>query len=667
MKGSESRKNLINDMKKTIIQVPKGIRFISAWKEFDNLLPHDQPYILDKKIPGCGYTEWCITSGFDVILCSPRVILLENKHEQHMDDVFYYRSGQEIEVDKDLTKPAKDDNTNGEGIPYMNLRDSLLLYCKERSQLGKPRKILVTYDSYYLIRNILEGIGEFWKFRTVVDEMQSIFVDSRFKSDSEIKFLGSIKGIGDLCFVSATPMIEKYLDMIEDFNRLPYYELDWETLDPGRLSTPIIVTKNSRSVAASSQEIIKKYKEGRFDIRYMMDENGNIRTIQSTEAVIYINSVNNIISIVKKNELRPEEVNILCARTEENRKKIRRKLGAGYIIGSVPLRGEPRKMFTFCTRTVYLGADFYSNNAETYIISDANLDTLAVDITLDLPQILGRQRLKENPWSNEATLYYKTLSMGKGISKEMYDEKIAQKEEATKSLIKYCLMPSPKFDKEILMGKLMSAVKYENYKNDYFTIKIDSSGDKIPILNKLVLISEQRAYDIQQIDFKDRFSVFSAIDNQLGTNNEEFRDVMKEYEEQPTLLKKLKFLVTLHNDGLFNDGIKNQLAERHFKEYIDILGWDRIISTGENITRLERELKDRVRTRPIKEDIISTFKVGEIYTRNDIKETLKIIYKQDNYNGTPKATDLKKWFIVEEKLKKINGKATGVMKIMGLK
>ena len=78
-------------------------------------------------------------------------------------------------------------------------------------------------------------------------------------------------------------------------------------------------------------------------------------------------------------------------------------------------------MFTLCTRTVYLGADFYSTNARTFIFSDANVDSLTVDITIDLPQILGRQRLEENPWKNRAELYYKTLDSKKALTQEDFD------------------------------------------------------------------------------------------------------------------------------------------------------------------------------------------------------------------------------------------------------
>ena len=58
------------------IFVPKGVRYISEWKDFK--LP-EQPEIIDKQIPGCGFTQWCLTNNENVILCSPRKMLLENK------------------------------------------------------------------------------------------------------------------------------------------------------------------------------------------------------------------------------------------------------------------------------------------------------------------------------------------------------------------------------------------------------------------------------------------------------------------------------------------------------------------------------------------------------------------------------------------------------------
>ena len=90
-------------MNKTIINVPAGIRFISDWKEFS--LP-ENPCIVNKQITGCGFTEWCIRNNKNVILCSPRKILLENKEKQHQGEVLYVRNELDkvADIDKDLNK-----------------------------------------------------------------------------------------------------------------------------------------------------------------------------------------------------------------------------------------------------------------------------------------------------------------------------------------------------------------------------------------------------------------------------------------------------------------------------------------------------------------------------------------------------------------------------------
>lgn len=88
-------------------------------------------------------------------------------------------------------------------------------------------------------------------------------------------------------------------------------------------------------------------------------------------------------------------------------------------------------MFTFCTRTVYLGADFYSLCARSFIFSDSNSDCLAVDISEDLPQILGRQRLFDNPWKNNAVFFYRVTADYKDMTGKDFQEKINNKRKVT--------------------------------------------------------------------------------------------------------------------------------------------------------------------------------------------------------------------------------------------
>ena len=52
------------------IIVPSGIRYISDWNEFRfNNFP--EKCIINKQLPGCGFTEYCIRSNENIILCSP--------------------------------------------------------------------------------------------------------------------------------------------------------------------------------------------------------------------------------------------------------------------------------------------------------------------------------------------------------------------------------------------------------------------------------------------------------------------------------------------------------------------------------------------------------------------------------------------------------------------
>ena len=94
-------------MDKHKIIVPRGVRYLNEWKEFS--LP-EQPTIIDKQITGCGFTEFCLCNNQNVILVSPRKILLENKEEQHKGYVFYATTGLEKNVDfeKDLNSIFKE-------------------------------------------------------------------------------------------------------------------------------------------------------------------------------------------------------------------------------------------------------------------------------------------------------------------------------------------------------------------------------------------------------------------------------------------------------------------------------------------------------------------------------------------------------------------------------
>lgn len=91
--------------------VPENVKFLINWNGFE--LPKG---ILNKGVTGCGATSVAIEDEHKTIICSPRINLILNKHEQYAGTLAVYGKVTENEIKNYL------------------------------EQTDKP-KILVTYDS----------------------------------------------------------------------------------------------------------------------------------------------------------------------------------------------------------------------------------------------------------------------------------------------------------------------------------------------------------------------------------------------------------------------------------------------------------------------------------------------------------------------------------------
>ena len=643
--------------------VPRGIRFISELGTDFRFYKFPVKCIINKQLPGCGFTEYCLRGPENVILCSPRKMLLKNKKDQHKDSVYLVVNEleKELTVDKDLSKIDKTRSqvfmdtlkevVHGKDTVYNRLMNEIKDYLNERKYLGdKPAKILVTYDSYRIVKDILESLGIFQSFYTIIDEFQTILHDSKFKSNTELDFLYHLHQSHSALFVSATPMLEEYLNMLDEFDGLPYINMDWASQDPTRVLKPSLKVLTMKSVGTKLPEIIQSYKSENFESAVRMI-NGYPTKIVSDEAVFYVNSVNHITSIIKKCDLQPEEVNILCSDTPENLKRIQKKLGKRFTIGKVPLKGVKPKMFTFCTRTVYLGADFYSTCARSFIFSDSNIDSLAVDISEDLPQILGRQRLFKNPWKNEAIFYYRSTCDYRKISQEEFDKEIERKKRSTNNLLSAfsTALDDAKYD---LAKTYQKNTKSYNYKDDYIAVNEHRGGTLIPVLNNLVLVNEIRAFRIQQIDYKDRFTVFSTIHNTLSSDdiiNQKVSEFLREYQKLGTFKSKLKYLCEYGFSDEVAGIVLDQIGEHdNIKSYYISLGSQKLRALGYDKYKIEKELGIVTFSYELLESsIYSEFKVGDKLTLSSIKDRLDYLYKSISYTATPKATDLEKFFEIK--------------------
>ena len=654
------------------IIVPKGIEYIGDWEGYD-LKNYPFPHILNKVLTGCGYTEYCIKNDQPLVLTSPRLFLLENKANQHTNpfEVFYVNNTVEKSVDFEMDvseekerAERKDKWSEEEKFERIEkLKREIREYTYVCATKHIAPKILVTYDSF---RHVKDALGDLINnYQVVVDEFQSIFIDARFKSDTEIELLHQLNGLEKVCYVSATPMLDKYLDMLPEFCDLPYYELDWKSEDPDRVIKPKLDIKFVRSLNEEAKAIIHSYQEGKFDSR--LKEDGGV--IESKEAVIFMNSVSSICQAIRSNKLHLENCNILCAQTDANDEKVRKAFNDVLkketeelkthpkvpketpVIGKIPTKGQPHKMFTFCTRTVYLGADFYSTNARTFIFSDSNIDCLSVDISMDLEQILGRQRLKENPWKNNAKMFVKTTNKKHKTTQEEFNKRIEEKKKKSENLLSV-YQRTEGSEMHDLAENYQIVAKVQHYKNNYVAVNTHAGKDLVPVFNNLMMVSEMRTFEVQQVDYADRFTVFNAIgEKRFEGIDEEIQKKALKFNGMRNTADKLKYLVEL-SEKLGDEDMNNFLSlitPERFKDYYINMGPDRIRANSFQESRLKEEWNKQHQEElgvsdELVQDIMNYFKLGQRYTNPDIKAKLKELYQKHGYEKSAKAVDLEEYF-----------------------
>ena len=97
------------------------------------------------------------------------------------------------------------------------------------------------------------------------------------------------------------------------------------------------------------------------------------------------------------------------------------------------------------------------------------------------------------------------------------------------------------------------------------------------------------------------------------------------------------------------------MKEPEYQKYYDFYGTSGCKSKEFVKKNLEKGFINNIREDSI--TINSIFNIGASYTKKDIKQKLKDIYSSLGISKTPKATDLEKYFVIDEV--KISNPETG--------
>ena len=338
-------------MKKEFIYLPEGLHFLEDYKELEPMLFNYGTCILNKAVTGCGATTMFLDDPLPTILCCPRKALMFCKanSKRFKDKIYLFRN----ETDPDDANP-------------IDLENRMMQYTRWCDNNHLSPKILVSYDSSkYVVRRLMSD-DSLERYQIIVDECQALFTDSSFKGQVDIEFLETLKGIPNrIVFLSATPYLEDYLNLLPEFQNLPYVQLVWH---PSSIQPTNIVKKDyyRGTLAATIKRIIDKFRaDGFFEEKVVK---GNYACAR--EALFFVNNVKAIVGIIKSNGLTPADTTVICAIDDKRRKELEK---VGFTIGHAPQEGEPRTPFTFITRCSFEGTDFWTQ-AYTYIFSDIAVD-----------------------------------------------------------------------------------------------------------------------------------------------------------------------------------------------------------------------------------------------------------------------------------------------------
>lgn len=614
------------------IDMPEKCRYMSDYDRLlKGILPIDRKFILNKTITGCGGTSMFINSSLPVVIISPRIQVLKEKHKQHPDTFLFH-----IPLCNDRAEAIRE-KMQDLGV-YLDCHQGNLPF----GQLSRAPRILVTLDSSDKVLSVLKSRGMTDTFLFVVDEFQCLMGDATFKGSTDMNFLVYLDWEARrICYLSATPIPDIFLDNIPQFAGIPYYKLEW---DPEVIEEPTLKEvrmKSGESAEKLCARLIQRYRENGYFERKVLQ--GNV--VYSREACIFLNEVRSIRNIIGQNNLKPDEVTILCSESKAS------ELPKGFVAGGLCAdRNNPvNKTFTFCTKASFEGVDFYSTNASTYIFINAGKEWQTLDIMLDIPQILGRQRLDMNPFRYDATIYYKT--MPERVTKEEFERKQSEMERKSQMILD-TYNNAPDNAREMFVELYRDKATDRRFVDDYIDL-IRENGHTTIGFNYLVMVARWNRWHQRNYYYNNSCRLLTSIQDavRMCQKPEELKQFESWYYNAPQKDRLAGYARFRKQYPQYDSLVlQNPFIKMEFHHWYDTLGYEELSKLGFQETDMERAYNTVCAQETIRDACRRTFKAGVSYSRQEVKGMLQKIYDSIGLTGkTAKAKELAQYLPVIER------------------
>lgn len=568
--------------------------------------------VYHKGVCGCGATTYALLQDpMSVTVLVPRITLLQNKAAQTPDSQMVYGDIESSEI-----------------LDYI-----------ERHR-GRRMTFLSTWDSAPRLRRLLGDDIWIRDMHIYVDEYQLMISDANIRSYVILSLVECVRDAQLVTFLSATPGLPELLERVPFLKDLPYIELDWEVKEKVEIHS--VYTKNPIDALA---KVIKMYQQKEYPI--IMKEDGISHQSKTMNA--FFSSVNGILSVVSSCGLSPEDTTIICSPTDENVKALE---AYGFKIGEPPQKNKPRTTYLFATSTSYVGADFYSKDACTFVVADGRKRNLAVDISTELVQICSRERLEENHFRRAVVFLYRDWDGGKDIDESL--ETIREKYEMSREEMKLFNQKNISESLRKRLVRLLTSEKKAMCDINSYTYWDDV--DKKFKLNELSVISDEYEARVQYGIYRDGTYVLRNLEDEDSfTINDRGSWAVAEHVKnlvvKTTFAEKMeqycKYRQQTLEENFMATWFAAQLERQNesLRVYYDELGAERIKALGYKEKSLQAEMKAKkvdCYVRAAIDKIIK--KTGREHTAQEWKEILRKVYEELKIDKKPVRTNLEKLY-----------------------
>ncbi len=548
-------------------------------------LPHD--CIFNKVRTGCGGTTIALRNEENYVIAVPTTELIINKCNS-TENLF---------------------GLHGNFTPI--LKNELINYAKRNG----IKKIMCTYDK---IPTLLEHVNG-KDFRLLVDEYHNLLKQYMFRTTAINGVLDNFKEFKSFCFMSATSIDpELKPEVLKDVTE---YYADWQE-EQNLFITPFQSNKPYQYVT----NFISYYKRNGF-----ITVNGH----KSYEAYFFLNSVREIANIISKCGLTNENCRVICANEDKNRKK----LGNIEISTSI----SESKQFNFITCKSFEGADFFSETGLCFVISNTNVKHTLTSMDIDIPQIAGRIRNKENPFRNTVVHIFNTKGDDSYKTyEEVKIEAMKQLEIAKERVAAYNLF-SPEAKKQ--QAKEVKDSLYIRYCNDLFEVNDRAINYKLyeyKLLHQIYSSSK---------GVKQAYKESGVVYDKIRWHKFECSDI-KKYGKSPTFLEVAQQYYNLKYD--FNNA-RAEIEKQYpfINEAFNLLGFQEIRKLRTQKAVKEALLQAKIANRPNHSEMFKLLskdiELGRFYQTCELKEIC------EKY-GLKQIKELKEWYDIESSTHRIEGK-----------